>query len=103
VNGLCGKGDATLQQKESDLIDQCRAPLHQSIPNPVHGLHIRRPTGSRRGHHHSAIAELERNPIIERVRAGMRRAKLEGIRIGRRPAEVDRQSVLRDIGLAVAA
>jgi DNA invertase Pin-like site-specific DNA recombinase len=44
----------------------------------------------------SAIAELERNLIIERVRAGMRRARLEGIRIGRRPAEVDRASVLRD-------
>jgi DNA invertase Pin-like site-specific DNA recombinase len=44
----------------------------------------------------SAIAELERNLIIERVRAGMRRAKLEGIRIGRRPADVDRQSILRD-------
>jgi DNA invertase Pin-like site-specific DNA recombinase len=44
----------------------------------------------------SALAELERNLIIERVRAGMRRAQLEGIRIGRRPADVDRQSVLRD-------
>jgi DNA invertase Pin-like site-specific DNA recombinase len=44
----------------------------------------------------SAIAELERNLIVERVRAGMRRAQLEGIRIGRRPADVDRQSVLRD-------
>jgi DNA invertase Pin-like site-specific DNA recombinase len=44
----------------------------------------------------SAIAELERNLVIERVRAGMRRAQLEGVRIGRRPAEVDRASVLRD-------
>ena len=44
----------------------------------------------------SAIAELERNLIIERVRAGMRRAKLEGRQIGRRPAQVDRESVLRD-------
>ena len=44
----------------------------------------------------SALAELERSLIIERVRAGMRRAQLEGIRIGRRPADVDRQSVLRD-------
>jgi DNA invertase Pin-like site-specific DNA recombinase len=44
----------------------------------------------------TAIAELERNLIIERVRAGMRRAKLEGIRIGRRPAQFDRDSVLRD-------
>jgi DNA invertase Pin-like site-specific DNA recombinase len=37
----------------------------------------------------SAIAELERSLIVERVRAGMRRAKLEGRRIGRRPLEVD--------------
>jgi len=43
-----------------------------------------------------AIAELERNLIIERVRAGMRRAKMEGRRIGRAPLDVDRQSVLRD-------
>ncbi len=43
----------------------------------------------------SAIAELERNLIIERVRAGMRRAKLEGRHIGRRPLEVDRAAVVR--------
>lgn len=40
-----------------------------------------------------AIAELERNLIIERVRAGMRRAKLEGRRIGRTPLPVDRPAV----------
>ena len=44
----------------------------------------------------SAIAELERSLIVERVRAGMRRAKLEGRRIGREPLNVDRQAVLRD-------
>ena len=44
----------------------------------------------------SAIAELERNLIIERVRAGMRRAKLEGQHIGRRPLDVDRGAVIRD-------
>lgn len=43
-----------------------------------------------------AIAELERNLIIERVRAGMRRAKLEGRRIGRAPLDVDRHAILRD-------
>jgi DNA invertase Pin-like site-specific DNA recombinase len=43
-----------------------------------------------------AIAELERNLIIERVRAGMRRAKLEGRHIGRRPLDIDRLAVLRD-------
>src|SRR3954452_9251864 len=43
-----------------------------------------------------AIAELERNLIIERVRAGMRRAKLEGRHIGRRPLVLDRAAILRD-------
>ena len=43
-----------------------------------------------------AIAELERNLIIERVRAGMRRAKLEGRQIGQRPLDVDRVGILGD-------
>ena len=43
-----------------------------------------------------AIAELERNLIIERVRAGMRRAKLEGRHIDRPPLDYDRAAVLRD-------
>ena len=42
----------------------------------------------------SAIAELERSLIVERVRAGMRRARLEGRRIGRAPLQVDRAAVL---------
>ncbi len=33
-----------------------------------------------------AVTELERNIIVERVRAGMRRVRLEGRQIGRRPA-----------------
>src|SRR5690349_14386641 len=44
----------------------------------------------------SVVAELERNLIVERVRAGMRRARLEGQHIGRRPVDIDRQAVLRD-------
>lgn len=43
-----------------------------------------------------AIAELERNLIIERVRSGMRRARLEGRHIGRRPLDLDREAILRD-------
>ena len=39
-----------------------------------------------------AIAELERNLIIERVRAGMRRAKLDGTHIGRNPLTPGRRS-----------
>jgi DNA invertase Pin-like site-specific DNA recombinase len=44
----------------------------------------------------SAIAELERSLIVERVRAGMRRARMEGRRIGRAPLDVDRNALLRD-------
>ena len=43
-----------------------------------------------------AIAELERSLIVERVKAGMRRAKLEGRRIGRAPLNVDRAAIVRD-------
>jgi DNA invertase Pin-like site-specific DNA recombinase len=43
-----------------------------------------------------AISELERSLIVERVRAGMRRAKLEGRRIGRAPLDIDRQQVVAD-------
>ncbi len=43
-----------------------------------------------------AIAELERNLIVERVRAGMRRARLEGSQIGRTPLDIDREQVVRD-------
>jgi DNA invertase Pin-like site-specific DNA recombinase len=43
-----------------------------------------------------AIAELERNLIVERVRAGMRRARLEGRHIGRPSLELDREAILRD-------
>jgi DNA invertase Pin-like site-specific DNA recombinase len=43
-----------------------------------------------------AIAELEKSLIVERVKAGMRRAKLEGRRIGRVPLNVDRVAIVRD-------
>ena len=43
-----------------------------------------------------AIAELERNLIVERVRAGMRRAKLEGRHIGRKRLELDHSAILND-------
>ena len=43
-----------------------------------------------------AISELERSLIAERVRAGMRRAKLEGRRIGRTPLNINREEVVQD-------
>jgi Resolvase, N terminal domain len=47
-------------------------------------------------HHHRCYRGVERNLIIERVRAGMRRARLEGQHINRRPLDIDRAAVLRD-------
>ena len=44
----------------------------------------------------SAIAELERSLIIERVRSGMRRARLEGRQIGRVRLDVDRMALVAD-------
>jgi DNA invertase Pin-like site-specific DNA recombinase len=44
----------------------------------------------------SAIAELERSLVVERVKSGMRRAKLEGRQIGRSRLDVNRQQVIQD-------
>ena len=43
-----------------------------------------------------SIAELESDLIRERVLAGMRRAKLDGVRIGRAPMNIDRAAIVRD-------
>ena len=42
------------------------------------------------------IAELERSLIVERIKAGMRRRKLEGYSLGRVPLSVDRPALVRD-------
>ena len=44
----------------------------------------------------SAIAELERSLVVDRVKSGMRRAKLEGRQIGRSRLDVDRGQVVID-------
>jgi DNA invertase Pin-like site-specific DNA recombinase len=43
-----------------------------------------------------AIAELERSLIVERVKAGMRRARLEGRQIGRARLVIDREQIVCD-------
>jgi DNA invertase Pin-like site-specific DNA recombinase len=44
----------------------------------------------------SATAELERKLIVERVRAGMRRARAEGRQIGRARLDVNREQIVHD-------
>ena len=43
-----------------------------------------------------SIAELERSILVERIRAGMRRARLEGQKLGRTPLNIDRDAIVRD-------
>ncbi len=42
------------------------------------------------------IAELERSLIVERIKAGMRRRRLEGLPMGRAPLAIDRKGLVRD-------
>jgi DNA invertase Pin-like site-specific DNA recombinase len=44
----------------------------------------------------SAIAELERSLVVERVKSGMRRARLEGRQIGRARLDINRDQVVCD-------
>jgi DNA invertase Pin-like site-specific DNA recombinase len=44
----------------------------------------------------SAIAELERSLVVERVKSGMRRARMEGRQIGRARLDVNREQVVID-------
>jgi len=43
-----------------------------------------------------SIAELERSLIVERIKAGMRRARMEGQRLGRAPLEINRDALVQD-------
>jgi DNA invertase Pin-like site-specific DNA recombinase len=43
-----------------------------------------------------SIAELESELIRERIRAGMRRRRLEGYRLGHQPLDVDREAIVAD-------
>jgi DNA invertase Pin-like site-specific DNA recombinase len=44
----------------------------------------------------SSIAELESDLIKERIRAGMRRRKLDGLPCGRQPLDVDHDAIVAD-------
>ena len=44
----------------------------------------------------SSIAELESDLIKERIKAGMRRRKLDGLPVGRQPLDIDHAALVRD-------
>lgn len=43
-----------------------------------------------------SIAELEKSILVERIRAGMRRARMEGQRLGRAPLDIDHDALVQD-------
>jgi len=43
-----------------------------------------------------SIAELEKSILVERIRAGMRRARMEGQRLGRAPLDIDHDALVGD-------
>jgi DNA invertase Pin-like site-specific DNA recombinase len=43
-----------------------------------------------------SIAELEKSILVGRIKAGMRRARMEGQRLGRAPLDIDRDALIRD-------
>ena len=43
-----------------------------------------------------SIAELEKSILVERIRAGMRRARMEGQRLGRSPLNIDHDALVSD-------
>jgi DNA invertase Pin-like site-specific DNA recombinase len=43
-----------------------------------------------------ALAEAEKSILVERIKSGMRRAKLDGQRLGRQPLAVDHAAIVRD-------
>jgi len=64
------------------------------------GIDTTTPAGKLQLHLLAAIAEFERARIVERVRAGMARARKEGKRLGRRPHRITADDLERTAHLS---
>src|SRR5204862_591764 len=69
------------------LLDELRA-LGIEFVSIAEGIDATTPAGKLQMHILGAIAEFERGRIVERVRAGLARAKAQGRRLGRRPSVI---------------
>jgi DNA invertase Pin-like site-specific DNA recombinase len=63
------------------------------------GLDATTPAGRLQMHILGAIAEFERGRIVERVRAGLARARAQGVRLGRPPRRIDLERLATVTGL----
>ena len=60
------------------------------------GLHISGEQSDGSARVVAALYEMHRSLVSEAVRIGMRRSRLDGIPLGRRPVEMDKTAILRD-------
>lgn len=75
------------------IIDEAEA-AHIQIISARESVDTSTPTGRMFVTMLGCIAEMERSFIRERVRAGIRRRKLEGLPVGRQPLNVDRDAIV---------
>lgn len=76
------------------LLDELAA-LGIAFTSLNEGIDTGTPAGRLQLHLLAAIAEFERSRIVERVRAGMARAKKDGKRLGRRPHRITDDDLAR--------
>src|SRR4051812_13354517 len=82
------------------LLDELQA-LGVAFVSLAEGIDATTPAGKLQMHILGAIAEFERGRIVERVRAGLARARAEGTRLGRKPTSVTVADLTRTAGLSV--
>jgi DNA invertase Pin-like site-specific DNA recombinase len=81
------------------LLDELQA-LGIAFVTLGEGIDTSTPAGRLQLHILSAIAEFERSRIQERVRAGLARAKAQGVRLGRPPAQVAAERLAAVAGMS---
>jgi len=82
------------------LLDDLQA-LGVAFVSLGEGIDATPPAGKLQMHILAAIAEFERGRIVERVRAGLSRARAQGTRLGRRPTRVSKADLARTAHLSV--
>jgi DNA invertase Pin-like site-specific DNA recombinase len=82
------------------LLDDLQA-LGVAFVSLAEGIDATTPAGKLQLHILGAIAEFERGRIVERVKAGLARAKAHGTRLGRRPTRIASHDLERTAQLSV--
>jgi DNA invertase Pin-like site-specific DNA recombinase len=82
------------------LLDDLQA-LGVAFVSLNEGIDATTPAGKLQLHILGAIAEFERGRIVERVKAGLARAKSQGTRLGRRPRRITADDLARTGALSL--